>query len=178
MNIKFIGVSILAVILSFFAGYGVSTWGQHIEKKTRDQLEGTITTIIQNSLDSQFQQIDEEYKNGFQKAADQYFTDKKSADAANTLLNSNGNGWVWVQPTDGKQTSDAKTPSGSERPKPASKVRAELSASTSVPLKSDARRADQCAIDYNKLKSDYDRLWLVVYNYNKTVDTYNSQFKK
>lgn len=178
MNLKLVGGFVLAVVLSFVAGFGVSTWGQHIEKKTQDKFEGSISTIIQNSLDTQFGQINKEYKDGFQQAADKYFADKKSSDAANALLNSNGNGWVWVQPTDQKPAGATKATAGSERPKPASPVRAELSASTSVPLKSDARRADQCAIDYNKLKSDYDRLWLVVYNYNKTVDTYNSQFTK
>jgi hypothetical protein len=178
MNVKILGGFILAVVLSFFAGFGLSTYNHHVETTLSNKFEGQVTTIIQNSLDTQFGQINKDYKDGIQKSFDQYLADKKAADDASRLLNSGGPDWVWVKPADEQPASPAKAGTSATGSKPASPVRAQLSAESSVPLKREAKRADDCAVDYNKLKSQYDTLWLSVWKYNQSVDNYNSQFKK
>lgn len=178
MNIKVIGGFILAIALSFCAGFGVSTWGHRIETKTTNEMEGKITTIVQNSLDSGFEQINKDYKDGMQKSLDQYLADKKRTDDAERLLSNPSANWVWIKPSDQEPASTAKAGTVTKGPGTTSQVRARLSDETSLPLKREAKRADDCANDYNRLKSDYDTLWLSVWRYNQQVDQYNGQFKK
>lgn len=178
MNLKILGGFILAILLSFGAGFGLSTYNHHVETTLSNKFEGQVTTIIQNTLDTQFGQINKDYKDGIQKSFDQYLADKKSADDAQRLLNSGSPDWVWIKPTDEQPASPAKTGTPTTGSKPTPAVRAQLSEQSSVPLKREALRADNCAADYNKLKSQYDTLWFSVYKYNQSVDQYNSQFKK
>lgn len=178
MNLKLIGGIILAVVLSFGAGMGLTAYNNHQKEEFKKELESSVTTIVQNALDSNFKNINAEYKDAIKKSFDQYLADKKTADDANRMLNNGQPGWVWTVQPDQKPAGDAKAGTATAGSKSTVTVRTQLSERTSVPLKREALRADQCAIDYNKLKSDYDALWWSVYRYNQTVDQYNSQFKK
>lgn len=178
MNLKILGGIVLGIVLAFVAGFGLSSWNSHKDKENEKKLEGVVTTIVQNTLTESFKNINADYKDEIKKSIDQYLADKKTADDANRLLNNNQPSWVWVKPTDSKPAADAKAGTPAAGPKPAETVRAQLSDRTSVPLREGAKRADQCAVDYNKLRADYDALWLSVYHYNQTVDVYNSQFQK
>lgn len=178
MNLKVIGGIILAVILSFGAGVGLTAYNNHQQKEFEKTMEQSVTVIVQNVLNKNFQQINQDYKDDIKKSIDQYLLDKKAGDDASRLLNSGQPSWVWVNPTDPKPASDAKVGTATTGSKSTGPVRSQLSDQTSVPLKREALRADQCAIDYNRLKGEYDALWLSVYKYNQSVDQYNSQFKK
>ena len=178
MNLKLIGGIILAVVLSFGAGVGLTAYNNHQKEEFKKELESSVTTIVQNALDSNFKNINAEYKDAIKKSFDQYLADKKTADDANRMLNNGQPGWVWTVQPDQKPTSDAKAGTATTGSKPTVTVRTQLSERTSVPLKREALRADQCAIDYNKLKSDYDALWWSVYRYNQSVDQYNGMLKK
>ncbi len=178
MNLKLIGGIILAVVLSFGAGVGLTAYNNHQKEEFKKELESSVTTIVQNALDSNFKNINAEYKDAIKKSFDQYLADKKTADDANRMLNNGQPGWVWTVQPDQKPASDAKAGTATAGSKSTVTVRTQLSERTSVPLKREALRADQCAIDYNKLKSDYDALWWSVYRYNQSVDQYNGMLKK
>lgn len=178
MNLKLIGGIILAVVLSFGAGVGLTAYNNHQKEEFKKELESSVTTIVQNALDSNFKNINAEYKDAIKKSFDQYLADKKTADDANRMLNNGQPGWVWTVQPDQKPAGDAKAGTATAGSKSTVTVRTQLSERTSVPLKREALRADQCAIDYNKLKSDYDALWWSVYRYNQSVDQYNGMLKK
>lgn len=178
MNLKLIGGIILAVVLSFGAGLGLNAYNNHQKEEFKKELESSVTTIVQNALDSNFKNINAEYKDAIKKSFDQYLADKKTADDANRMLNNGQPSWVWTVQPDQKPSSDAKAGTATAGSKSTVTVRTQLSEQTSVPLKREALRADQCAIDYNKLKSDYDALWWSVYRYNQSVDQYNGMLKK
>lgn len=178
MNLKLIGGFILALVLSFSAGVGLTAYNNHQQKEFEKTLEQSVTTIVQNVLDKNYQQINQDYKDAIKQSLDQYLADKKAGDDAHRLLNSNQPSWVWINPVDEKPTSDAKAGTATTGSKPAAAVRSKLSEQTSLPLKREALRADQCAIDYNKLKSEYDALWWSVQRHNQAVDQYNGLLKK
>ncbi|EBS0566363.1 hypothetical protein DTU56_25185, partial [Salmonella enterica subsp. enterica serovar Muenchen] len=82
MNLKLIGGIILAVVLSFGAGMGLNAYNNHQKEEFKKELESSVTTIVQNALDSNFKNINAEYKDAIKKSFDQYLADKKTADDA------------------------------------------------------------------------------------------------
>lgn len=165
---------VLGVILLFMstAWLGLSKFADMVRASVEKQMTEVIQKTIQRSVDTQFAQFREEYKNDIRKIEEERQLDKMLADKGSSSLDSVGNGWVYVDVPIEPPTPSAEVGKDSEQ-RLTRKIRAELSAEFSGAIKAEAKRADSCAIDYNTLMTRYNALDRQVKDYNEWVDQYN-----
>lgn len=164
----------LGIVLLIVASVwlGLSKFASMVRASVEHQMTELIQTTIQRSVDTQFAQFREEYKNDIRKIEEERRLDEMLANKGSSSLDSIGNGWVYVNVPVETSAPSAEVGKDSEQ-RLTRKIRAELSAEFSGAIKSESKRADQLAIDYNTLMARYNALDLQVEDYNKWVDQYN-----
>lgn len=161
---------VLLVVASIWLG--LSKFAGMVKANVEKQLTELIQTTIQKTVDERFNHFREEYKGDLKDLEERRRTDTILAGQGSSALNGVGNGWVYVNVPAEPSVKAPETGTAIEQ-RITRKVRAELSAEFSGAIKSEARRADQCAIDYNTLKGNYNALERQIIQYNLWVDEYN-----
>lgn len=175
MNLKPIIWGLIALLGALWVGFLGNKLINYGERKAVESISKQISASVQKTMDARFNQFQTDIKKELQDGLQQRILDQKVAQSGNDLLNGIGNGWVPVQLPD-QTVCETKTVGTGEHQRLTRTIRAELSAEFSARLKSESKRADQCAIDYNDLHNRATALNHQIIEYNKMISAFNAGF--